>query len=225
MNTSNNFCISSCTSHIKHVAAFSRGWRHTSGCVALMLLLPLVGGCSVTGESEEADDFATSGSAAADQRAQQHMAREAQIEAAEGVENETAKTLFVRLGGDPVIEAIVDDAVDRAIADPRVNVERKGLEGGIIFSGAKPWDPTPAAVAKLKKHVASFIALAAGGPVEYSGPEIVTAFADRQFTNIEFDAAIGCLQATLDKLGVADQEQRELLAIMETTREQVVEVR
>ena len=44
-------------------------------------------------------------------------------------------------------------------------------------------------------------------------------------TNAEFDAAVGDLKATLDKVGIADQEQKELLAIIESTRVQIVEER
>ena len=44
-------------------------------------------------------------------------------------------------------------------------------------------------------------------------------------TNAEFDAAVGDLKATLDKLGMATPEQKELLSIIESTRPQVVEER
>jgi hemoglobin len=44
-------------------------------------------------------------------------------------------------------------------------------------------------------------------------------------TNPEFDAAVGDLKATLDKLQIANQEQKELLSIVESTREQIVEDR
>lgn len=41
-------------------------------------------------------------------------------------------------------------------------------------------------------------------------------------SNPEFDAAMGDLKATLDKLQIANQEQKELLAVVESTREQIV---
>jgi len=40
-------------------------------------------------------------------------------------------------------------------------------------------------------------------------------------SNANFDAAIGDLKASLDKLGVPTEEQKELLAIIESTRPQV----
>ena len=38
-------------------------------------------------------------------------------------------------------------------------------------------------------------------------------------SNPEFDAAIGDLKASLDKLQIPNKEQKELLAIVESTRE------
>jgi hemoglobin len=44
-------------------------------------------------------------------------------------------------------------------------------------------------------------------------------------SNAEFDAAIGDLKASLDKLRIPNKEQKELLAIVESTRPEIVEVR
>ncbi len=41
-------------------------------------------------------------------------------------------------------------------------------------------------------------------------------------TNSEFDAAIGDLKASLDKMRIPNREQKELLAIVESTRPQIV---
>ena len=46
-----------------------------------------------------------------------------------------------------------------------------------------------------------------------------------QITNTQFDASVGDLKATLDKLQIPTAEQKELLAIIESTRPQIVEVR
>jgi truncated hemoglobin YjbI len=43
-----------------------------------------------------------------------------------------------------------------------------------------------------------------------------------RITNPEFDAVIGDLKATLDKLKIPSREQKELLAIVESTRLQIV---
>ena len=41
----------------------------------------------------------------------------------------------------------------------------------------------------------------------------------------EFDAAVGDVKASLDRLKVPDTEQKELLAIVESTRPEIVEQR
>ncbi len=49
-----------------------------------------------------------------------------------------------------------------------------------------------------------------------------SAHADLHITNAEFDAAVGDLKASLDKLQIPNREQKELLAIAESTRPQIV---
>ena len=44
-------------------------------------------------------------------------------------------------------------------------------------------------------------------------------------TNAEFDASIGDMKASLDAFNVPVAEQKELLAVLESTRLQVVEER
>src|SRR5205085_1287012 len=113
-------------------------------------------------------------------------------------------------------------------ADPRVNWERKGVtQGGLSLNRNKPvtWDASEGNVAQLKKHMNQFFALATGGPVKYDGEEMRPAHAGLHITNPEFDAAVGDLKASLDKLQVPNAEQKELLSIVESTRPQVVEER
>ena len=73
--------------------------------------------------------------------------------------------------------------------------------------------------------MAEFTALSTGGPTTYRGDDVKTAVKDMHFSNPEFDAALGDLKASLDKLQIANQEQKELLAVIETLRDQVVEER
>ena len=152
---------------------------------------------------------------------------EAGEESEEGLalDPEAQKSLHARLGGDRGVGRVVDDFLTRVLADPRVNLQREGIEAGWIEPAPEAWEPGPAELERVKALMVGFVSVAAGGPAAYEGPAVQGVFADRAFTNLEFDAATGDLQASLDKLGVADQEQKELLAIFETLREQVVTVR
>ena len=200
------------------------------GAVALAPL-PLSGGC---GNEEKKDrDFFTSGSREADQRAEQRVAKVAQLrgEAEDGGkagDENVKKPLYDRIGGEEGIKLIVDDFVTRVLADPRVNWERKGVEhGGFLGVGKRSvaWDPKPENVDRMKKHLAQFIGLATGGPAVYEGRDMKESHAGLRITNAEFDASVGDLKATLDQLHIPTEEQKELLAVIESTRPQVVEQR
>jgi hemoglobin len=67
-----------------------------------------------------------------------------------------------------------------------------------------------------------FLALATGGPARYDGKEMKAAHADMHIMNPEFDAALGDLKASLDKLKVPNKEQKELLSVVESTRPLIV---
>lgn len=193
-------------------------------CVALLFGF----GC---GSAEKKDrDFFTSGSREADQRAEQRVAKVEQLrgesDQKKGADGETTvkKTLYERIGGEKGVQAIVDDFVPRVLADPRVNWERKGVErGGVLGVGTSSaeWKPTAENVHRLKKHLAQFLALSTGGPPTYEGRDMKEVHGGMRITNAEFDATVGDLKATLDKLGIAVDEQKELLSIVESTRPQV----
>lgn len=211
---------------------------------AFLLCLLALTGC---GNREKQDGgFFTSGSKEADQRADQRMAKAEQLQGggegageskkakpakpAEGapaqVEGKT--TLFDRLGGEKGLQTITNDFIDRALADPRVNWERKGVtRGGLSINRNKPvtWNASPENVGQLKKHIVQMLSIATGGPTFYDGLEMRDAHNGLKITNNEFDAAVGDLKATLDKLQIPNKEQKELLAIVESTRPQVVEER
>lgn len=215
---------------------------------ASISLLALALGCA---NAEKKDDgFFTSGNREADQRAEQRMAKDAQLKGGKEDEGsrgsigkdsdakltgpegvplaEEKKTLYDRLGGQEGVDAIVADWVTRVMADPTVNWERKGMkQGGWSINRGKSieWDANAGNVDKMKKHIAQFIAIKTGGPTEYSGGEMKQVHAGMRITNTEFDASVGALKATLDKLQIPNDEQKELLAVFESTRTQVAEER
>ena len=97
--------------------------------------------CACAGETQSAKEFHTSGSREADQRAEQRMSKTDQMRGegdAGKARAEVRPSLFERLGGESGIGAIVDDFVDRAIADPRANWPRRGItSGGVLGVGAR----------------------------------------------------------------------------------------
>jgi hemoglobin len=201
---------------------------------AITLLIPLLlaGGCA--GNQKQNKDFYTSGNPEADERADQRMSQAEQLKGQGEGPGDTStvlnakRSLYDRLGGAKGLDAIADDFVTRAMADPRVNWERRGVvQGGLSIHHGRSmqWDANPDHVKMLKLHLAQFFALASGGPSQYQGKEMKDAHAGLHITNDEFDASVGDLKATLDKMQIANTEQKELLAIVETTRAQVAEER
>jgi hemoglobin len=221
---------------------------------AVFVLLAVIAGCGGAKIGEKKDEFFTSGSREADQRASQTMAKHEQLtgsgegagekgvkkaetakprdEDALGATNKPAQVegklaLFDRLGGEPGISNIVADFLPRVLNDPRVNWERKGVvEKRFSFrrnNGDRVlWTATPESVAVLEAHLVQFLALATGGPARYDGKDIKSTHDAMRITNPEFDAVIGDLKASLDRLQIPNKEQKELLAIVESTRPQIV---
>ena len=135
------------------------------------------------------------------------------------------QTLFDRLGGEAGLSNLVTDFTPRVLDDPRVNWERQGVtKGGFSFHAGKSetWHATPKNVEALEKHLIEFLALATGGPAQYTGRQLEAVHADMHISNSEFDAALGDLKASLDKSKVPNVEQKELLAIVESTRPEIV---
>lgn len=226
---------------------------HAATFLTAIVTLAIASGCGGGKTTKQSTDFFTSGSREADQRASQRMAKAEQLSgtgegsgekdvkkakvaqpAETGTQtngtNQAAQaqgklSLFDRLGGEAGISNIVADFTPRALDDPRVNWDRKGVkQGGFSFHSGRSvtWNATPQNVAILQKHMVQFLALATGGPAQYQGKEIKSTHADMHISNPEFDAVMGDLKASLDKLKIPNMEQKELLAIVESTRPLIV---
>lgn len=214
-------------------------YRHIALFAALFALFLGAGasavGCGSTDRKD--DEFFTSGNREADQRAEQRIAKDQQNKgdgegrgggaAAEKAQAEK-KSLYERLGGEKGLTAIVDDFVARAMADPRVNWERKGVKRGgfsLHRNQSVEWKPTPEKIEALKKHMVQFLSVATGGPTNYDGREMKEAHQGMNINNTEFDASVGDLKASMDKVGVPVAEQKELLSIIESSRALISEER
>ncbi|HWF19008.1 MAG TPA: group 1 truncated hemoglobin [Verrucomicrobiae bacterium] len=220
-------------------------WAVRGLTLSLLAAFVAIGaGCHSKSPEKQNKDFFTSGSREADQRASQTMAKSEQLagsgegagEREKGAVGNNSGTngaavakgkesLFERLGGDAGITALVEDFLPRAMQDPRVNWDRNGVKrGGFGFTSSESvtWKATPQNVATLKKHLVEFLELATGGPSHYEGRDMKSAHAGMRISNPEFDAVVGDLKVSLDRLKIANTEQKELLAILESTRPEIV---
>lgn len=225
---------------------FIQDWRLVLLLAPCALLTVVLASCGSTSAEKKREEFFTSGSREADQRATQRMAKDEQLAGSgEGAGEKGKKkvavgasasagggtnivqgkqALFDRLGGQAGISNIVADFLPRSLQDPRVNWQRRRVKTTGWFTRAPEavWSPTPVNTATLHKHLVQFLGLATGGPARYEGKDMKAAHDGMRITNAEFDAVIGDLKASLDKLQIPNKEQKELLAILESTRPQIV---
>ena len=189
--------------------------RYVAGVLGVWVMA--VGGCG-WGQNPE-DEVAGSGNPEADQRAEMRVGgsrEEAQKRAA---------TLYERLGGEGGVRRLVDDFTERVVNDPRVNFARRNVDGGLLKGDIDAWDASAQNVGHFKDRMVEFISLAAGGPAAYRGRDMGSVHDGMRISNSEFDAMIGDIKTSMERLGLGRQEQKEVLAIFETTRKEIVEER
>jgi hemoglobin len=120
-------------------------------------------------------------------------------------------TLYDRLGGIYNIATVVDDFIDRIMVDPRLNANPRVDEA---HHRVPP--------AGFKYLVSEMVGWASGGQQHYSGRSMLDTHRDLMITSEEWQAFMDDLQQTLDKFNVPQAEQAELVAIVESTREDIV---
>jgi hemoglobin len=124
---------------------------------------------------------------------------------------ESKPSLFERLGGVYSIAAVVDDFVDRVMDDPRLNANPKVNEAHHRVSRAG-----------FKYLVTEMVCWATGGPQKYTGRSMYDSHAHLDITEAEWRAFMDNLRQTFDKFSVPDAERRELVAIVESTKGEIV---
>ena len=119
------------------------------------------------------------------------------------------KSLYERLGGYTAVSAVIDDLMNRLIADPQLGRfwAHRGDDG----------------IAREKQLVKTFIAAKAGGPIYYAGRENKQSHRGMRISQQDWDIFIKHLNATLDKFALAPTERNDVLAFIDSTRKDIVE--
>ena len=120
-------------------------------------------------------------------------------------------SLYDRLGGLMPISVVVSDLLDVVVPDPVLNKNP-------AIAAARDHVPTP----YLKYQVTAMVCQAAGGPCEYTGRDMKSSHAHLNITGAEWERFIELFKGVLAKHGVPEAETGELLAIVESTREDIV---
>ena len=121
----------------------------------------------------------------------------------------SASTLYARLGGYDAIAAVADDLLPRLVSDAQLGRfwAHRGADG----------------VRREKQLLVNFLSASAGGPVYYTGRDMVTTHKGMKISDSDWQRFLGHLRATLDKFRVPEPERREVLAFVESTKAAIVE--
>lgn len=124
---------------------------------------------------------------------------------------EPASSLYQRLGNVNGISAVVDDFVDNLLKNEVVTKNEKVVAalGRITKPG-------------LKFQLTAFICQATGGPEKYTGRSMKDSHSHLGINEAEWQATVSELTKSLAKFTVPKQEQDELIAIVATTKSDIV---
>lgn len=121
------------------------------------------------------------------------------------------KPLYERLGGLKGITVVVDDFINRLVANKTLN------KNPAINAGRKN-SPAP----YLKFQVSQLICELAGGPCKYTGQAMKESHAHLNISGKEWDVMAKEFQKSLDKFKVPAAEQKDLFDMVGKTKADIV---
>ena len=121
------------------------------------------------------------------------------------------QSLYERLGGVYSIATVVDDFIDRIMVDPNLNANAAVDEAH-----------HKVAKAGFKYLVTEMVCWAAGGPQTYTGLSMEDSHNHLNITGAEWESFMADLDQTLEKFGVPQGERDELVAIVNSTKGDIV---
>jgi hemoglobin len=119
--------------------------------------------------------------------------------------------LYDRLGGLKGITGVVDDFINRLVANQTLN-KNPAIDAGRRNS------PPP----YLKFQVSQMVCEVSGGPCKYTGKAMKESHAHLNISEKEWDVMVREFKKSLAKFKVAEAEQKELLAIVGKTKADIV---
>ena len=119
------------------------------------------------------------------------------------------KTLYERLGGYDAIAAVADILLPRLEHDAQLGRfwANRGDDG----------------IAREKQLLVDYLCASAGGPLLYTGRDMLTSHKGMGVTGSDWQILIDHLKASLAELQVPQQEQDDVLAFIDSTRADIVE--
>ena len=119
------------------------------------------------------------------------------------------KSLYERLGGYDAIAAVTNAVYLRLKSDDKLRrfYDHRGDDG----------------VEREKQLLIDFLAAAAGGPLYYTGRNMKIVHKGMRLDDEDWQRAVGYLTGALDSFNVPERETAEVLALVESTKQEIVE--
>ncbi len=119
------------------------------------------------------------------------------------------QSLYERLGGYDALVAVADNLLPRLAGDDQLGRfwANRGEDG----------------IQREKQLLVDFLASNAGGPMYYTGRDMLLSHKGMKISADDWDTFISHLNATLDAFQVPEQERGEVLAFIDSTRADITE--
>jgi hemoglobin len=121
------------------------------------------------------------------------------------------KSLYERLGGYDALAAVTKDLAGRLVADPKLGRfwANRGKNG----------------VDREVQLIIDYLAAKSGGPLYYRGRDMKLSHTGMKIDEPDWQALMTHLNATLDKFNVLAKERQDVVAFIESTKKDIVEIR
>jgi hemoglobin len=120
-------------------------------------------------------------------------------------------SLYLRIGGYDALAAFVDDLLSRATSDPKIGVYWKGTSQDSL--------------GRARQLVLDFLCASMGGPTIYLGRDMKTLHEGMGICDADWKVLMRHARKTLDDLGTAEPERKEVLSFLEGLKADIVEAR
>lgn len=124
---------------------------------------------------------------------------------------EDRPSLYKRLGGAWKIAVLIDDFIDRIMADPRLEANPRVSEANRHISKAG-----------FKYIVTEMTCWATGGPQTYSGRSMADSHRHLVITDDEWQWFMDDFRQSLEACDVSQTERHELIALLESSKAAIV---
>ena len=116
------------------------------------------------------------------------------------------ESLYTRLGGYDAIAAVTDAVYVRLKSDDKLRrfYDHRGDDG----------------VEREKQLLIDFLSAGAGGPLYYTGRDMKTVHKGMRLDEEDWQRAVSYLTAALDSFNVPERETAEVLALVESTKQE-----